>query len=94
MKPGKPAFDKQEFIALLMGLAWTPPEQTRGSLKGQIGACKLMALFGCEPAFKRLNEIATTDPLRTNGRRRDQDAAAKALTKLLNQSNMDNIRVQ
>jgi hypothetical protein len=94
MKPETPAFNKQEFIALLMRLAWTPPEQTRGSLEEQIRACKLMASFGYEPAFKRLNEIATTDPVRTNGRRRDQDAAAKVLTRLLNKSNIDNIRIQ
>jgi hypothetical protein len=93
MKPGKRAFSKEEFIATLMRLAWTPPEQTRGSLREQIKACKLMASFGYEPAFKRLNEIATTDPAMTNGRRRDQEAAAKLLKALLTAVDVDHTAI-
>jgi hypothetical protein len=93
MKPGKRAFSKEEFVAVLMRLAWTPPEETRGSLREQIKACKLMASFGYEPAFKRLNEIATTDPAMTNGRRQDQDAAAKLLKTLLTAIDVDHIAI-
>ena len=74
---------KEEATAVLWGLALNEPEDTRGELRVQIRACQMMYLtLGFEPA-SRLSEIANIDAVRTQGRRRDQEAAARLLKHLV-----------
>jgi hypothetical protein len=70
-------------IAWYWEFAQTPPEETRGSLKCQIEACKQMYKHGHQPALKMLSELAKIDPSRTRGHRRGQEAAEKLLTKFV-----------
>src|ERR1700722_5581045 len=44
------------------GVAQTPPEETRGSIRSQIEACKQMDLLGHEPALAMLSELTNIDP--------------------------------
>ena len=75
---------KEEATAVLWGLALNEPEDTRGQLRVQIRACEMMYLtLGFEPALQRLSEIANIDAVRTQGRRRDQEAAARLLKHLV-----------
>jgi hypothetical protein len=79
----------------LWDLAQIEPEQTRGSLKGQIDCCEQMyRLFKFEPALKRLNQLARIDPSRTRGRRTGQDKAAKLLKQIVSSLKTDKSRVQ
>ena len=75
---------KEEATAVLWGLALNEPEDTRGELRVQIRACEMMyRTLGFEPALQRLSEIANIDAVRTQGRRRDQEAAARLLKHLV-----------
>jgi hypothetical protein len=76
-------FTRDQAIARYREMATKPPEETKGSLRNQIEACKRMYALGHEPALARLSELANTAAARTNGRKRDQDAAAKLLSRLL-----------
>jgi hypothetical protein len=72
-----------------------PPEQTKGTLKGQISACKTLYLkCGYQPALQTLSEIASMDVSRTNGRCRDQEAAARLQKRFLNAVKVDKSGVQ
>lgn len=73
------SFTKEDAIAILWKIAATAPESTKGNLRGQIRACKLMYRLGHQPALKRLSELADIDAARTKGRRRDQESAARLL---------------
>jgi hypothetical protein len=76
----EPASLKEWQIARLWEIAATTPEDSRGNLRGQIRACKMMySDFEYQPALQRLGEIVKIDPARTKGHRRDQEAAAKML---------------
>jgi hypothetical protein len=71
---------KEMIIAKLCEFAAITPEQSQGSLKGQIAACKSMYEKGeFQRATQRLSELANMDPSRTGGHRHDQEAAAKLL---------------
>jgi hypothetical protein len=73
-------FTKENAIAGYLEIAMKPPEDTKGSLRDQIHACRSMyEKFGYQSALQRLSEIANIDAARTNGRRRDQESAAKLL---------------
>ena len=86
---------KEKLIARLWEIAATPPEATRGSLKGQIRACRMMySEFGYKPALQKLDEIAHIDPARTKGLTRDQEAAAKMLKRLVSSIKVDKSGVQ
>jgi hypothetical protein len=79
----------------LWELAQIEPEQTRGSLKGQVDCCEQMyRLFKFEPALQRLNQLASIDPSRTRGRRTSQDKAAKLLKRIVSSLKTDKSRVQ
>ena len=81
---GTDHFDQEEATAVLWGLALNEPEDTRGELRVQIRACEMMyRTLGFEPALQRLSEIANIDAVRTQGRRRDQEAAARLLKHLV-----------
>jgi hypothetical protein len=81
---------KGDVIALYWKLAMTPPEETRGSIRGQIDACRNMYRdLGHDPALKRLSELANIDAARTNGHRRGQEAAAKLLKRLVSSIKVD-----
>jgi hypothetical protein len=64
-------------IAWYWEFAQTPPEETRGSIRSQIEACKQMYLLGHKPALAMLSELANIKPSRTKGHRRGQEAAEK-----------------
>jgi hypothetical protein len=77
-------YTKEDAIALYWKLAALPPEETRGSITGQIQACRNMYRdLGHEPALKRLSELAHIDAARTKGNRRGQEAAEKLLKKFV-----------
>jgi hypothetical protein len=76
-------FTKDDAIALLWKIAATAPEGTKGILRDQIRACRLMYRLGYEPALKRLSELANIDAARTKGLQRDQESAAKLLKRLV-----------
>jgi hypothetical protein len=79
----------------LWELAQIEPEQTRGSLKGQVDCCEQMyRLFKFEPALRRLNQLAGIDPSRTRGRRTSQDKAAKLLKQIVTSLETDGSRLQ
>ena len=59
------SFTKEDAIARLWEIAATAPEGTKGNLRGQIRACKLMYRLGYEPALKRLGELSEIDAART-----------------------------
>ena len=75
---------KEKLIALYWAIAAATPEETRGSIKGQIRACRNMYLdLGYAPALKRLSELANIDAARTRGHRRVREAAENLLKRLL-----------
>jgi hypothetical protein len=74
---------KEQIIARMWEIASIPPEQTRGTLKGQIDACQALHELGYAPAVSKLGEIAHLDTSRTRGRETGQKAATKFLTKLV-----------
>ena len=79
----------------LWDLSQIDPEQTRGSLKGQVDCCEQMyRLFKFEPALKRLNQLACIDPSRTRGRTTNQDKAARLLKRIVSSLKTDGSRLQ
>jgi hypothetical protein len=87
-------FTKEKAIARLWELAAMPPERTRGSIRGQIEACKLLYELGHEPALAMLSELANIDPCRTKGHRRGQEAAEKVLKRLISSIKVDKSAIQ
>jgi hypothetical protein len=89
-------FTKYDAIALYWKIAMTPPEETRGSIRGQIHACRNMYRdLGHDPALKILSELANIDAARTKGHRRGQEAAAKLLKRLVSSIKVDkNLGIQ
>jgi hypothetical protein len=89
--PMKPtAFTKKEVIAILRGIAANSPEDTRGDLSAQIRACQMMyCTLEYKPALQRLNEIASVEPVRTKGHRKDQEMAMELLKSLLSLMEVD-----
>jgi hypothetical protein len=86
---------REDLVAKLLEFASIPPEQTKGTLNGQIRACKtLCGEWGYQPALQKLSEIASIDASRTKGSRRDQEAAPKLLKKYLNAIKLDKSGVQ
>ena len=79
-------------IAWYWEFAQTPPEETRGSIRSQIEACKQMYLLGHQPALAILSELAKIDVSRTKGRRRGQEAAEKLLKRLVSSIKVDKSR--
>src|SRR5271156_2745317 len=89
----RPGITKKMVCKPPWGLAQIEPEQTRGSLEGQVDCCEQMyRLFKFEPALQRLNELASIDPSRTRGRRTSQDKAAKLLKRIV--SSLKRIKVE
>jgi hypothetical protein len=82
-------FTKGKAIAWYWEFAQTPPEKTRGSIRGQIEACRQMHRLGHEPALARLSELANIDASRTKGHRRGQEAAEKLLKRLVSSIKVD-----
>ena len=74
---------KEQIVARMWELASMPPEETKGTLKGQIDACESLHEMGYAPAIPRLSEIANVDTSRTGGRQTDQKAAEKILRKVV-----------
>jgi hypothetical protein len=94
-RPREPiSFTKEDAIATLRKLAAREPESTKGNLRGQIRACKLMYRLGYEPALKRLSELANIDAARTKGHRRDQESAAKLLKRSVSSIKVDKNGIQ
>ncbi|MGB8537005.1 MAG: hypothetical protein WCD57_11360 [Acidobacteriaceae bacterium] len=85
---------RKALVAKMWELASIPPERSRGMLRDQIAACKLMLKIGYQPALQRLSEIASMDASRTKGRRRDQEAAEKLLKSSLIRIKPDTSGVQ
>jgi hypothetical protein len=82
-------------IARLCELATVPPEETKGTLNGQIEACKTLYLkCGYQAALQTLGEIAGMDVSRTKARSRGQEAAAKLQKKFLNAIKVDKSGLQ
>lgn len=75
-------------------LACTPPEATKGTLEGQIDACKSLHEMGYAPAIQRLSEIANVDTSRTGGRQTDQKAAARFLKGIVGSMKPDTSGIQ
>ena len=91
----RPEITKKMLCKRLWELAQIEPEQTHGSLKGQVDCCEQMyRFFRFEPALQRLNELASIDPSRTRGRRTSQDKAAKLLKRIVSSLRTDKSRVQ
>lgn len=90
----KTRFTKADAIARCWQLAATPPEETKGSLRGQIAACKLMYEMGHKPALSKLSELANIDPARTKGNRKGQESAAKLLERLASSIEVENRAIQ
>jgi hypothetical protein len=91
----RPEITKNMVCERLWELAQVEPEQSRGSLTGQVDCCEQMyRLFKFEPALQRLNELASIDPSRTGGRRTSQDKAAKLLKRIVSSLETDKGRVQ
>jgi hypothetical protein len=82
-------FTKEDAIARYLEIAVAPPEDTKGSLRVQIRACKEMYLLGYEPALKRLSELANIDAARTKGHRRDQESAERLLKRSVSSIKVD-----
>ena len=77
-------FTKEDAIAILWKLAATAPEATKGNIRDQVRACKMMyCTLGYEPALQRLSELANIDAARTKGHRRGQESAEKLLKRLV-----------
>jgi hypothetical protein len=83
-------FTKEDAIAMYWKLASLTPEETHGSITGQIHACRNMYRdLGHEPALKRLRELANIDAARTKGHRRGQEAAETLLKKFVASIKLD-----
>jgi hypothetical protein len=74
---------KEQIVARMWELASLPPEETKGTLKGQISACESLHEMGYAPAIPRLSEIANEETSRPGGRQTDQKAAEKILRKVV-----------
>jgi hypothetical protein len=85
---------RERIILRIWQLASTPPEKTRGRLKSQIDACKMLHEYGYPPAIQMLNDIANMDTSRTGGRETDQKAAARLLKKIVGSITPDSGRMQ
>ena len=85
---------KEQIVARMWQLASTPPEETKGTLEGQIDACESLHEMGYAPAIPRLSEIANMDTARTGGRQTDQKAAARVLKKLVGSMKPDTSGIQ
>jgi hypothetical protein len=85
---------KEQIIARMWQLASMPPEETKGTLEGQIDACESLHELGYAPAIPRLSEIANVDTSRTGGRQTDQKAAATFLRKLVGSMKPDTSGIQ
>jgi hypothetical protein len=85
---------RRALLAKMRELASIPPERTRGTLRDQIAACKLMLSIGYQPALLRISEIANIHASRTNGHRRDQESAARLLKTYLDGIKPDKSGVQ
>jgi hypothetical protein len=83
------SFTKEDAIAILWKIAATAPESTRGNLRDQIRACKLMYRLGYEPALNRLSELADIDAARTKGHRRGQESAERLLKRSVSSIKVD-----
>jgi hypothetical protein len=83
------SFTKEDAIAILWKIAATAPESTRGNLRDQIRACKLMYRLGYKPALKRLGELADIEAARTKGHRRDQESAERLLKRSVSSIKVD-----
>ncbi len=94
MAQGEITWNREKAIEALSQIAGKEPEDTRGSLKYQVEACKMMYGLGHEPALGRLGELANIDPARTKQNRRGQETAAKLLKRFLNAIKVDKSGVQ
>jgi hypothetical protein len=74
---------REQIVARMWELASIPPEETKGTLGGQIDACQSLHELGYAPAISKLSEIANLETSRTRGRQTDQKAAEKFLRKLV-----------
>jgi hypothetical protein len=88
------SFTKEKAIAVLWDIAGHAPEATKGNLRDQIKACKLMYEMGYHPALQRLSELASIDPARTKGNRRGQESAAKLLKRSVSSIKVDKSGIQ
>jgi hypothetical protein len=94
-RPREPiTFTKEDAIATLWKIAALAPEKTRGRLRDQIAACKLMYRLGYEPALKRLSELANIEAARTKGHRRGQESAASLLKRSVSSIKVDKNVIQ
>jgi hypothetical protein len=82
-------FTKEDAIATLWKIAAHEPETTKGNLRDQIRACKLMYELGCQSALQRLRELANIDAARTKGHRRGQESAARLLKRSVSSIKVD-----
>ena len=87
-------FTKEKAIAWYSEFAQQTPEETGGSIRSQVKACKLMYAQALEPALKRLSELANIDPARTKGHRKGQEAAEKLLKRIVSSIKVDKNGVQ
>lgn len=86
---------KRFLVTRLCELAAIPPEQTKGTLNGQIKACRLLYLaFGYQPALQTLGQIAGVDVSRTKGCSSGQEAAVRLQKKFLNAIKVDKSGIQ
>lgn len=92
MKPF--TISKEQIVARMWELASMSPEETKGTLDGQIEACKSLHEMGYAPAIPRLSEIANVDTSRTGGRQTDQKAAARFLKEIVGSMKPDTSGIQ
>ena len=85
---------REQIVARMWQLASMSPEETKGTLEGQIEACQSLHKMGYAPAIPRLSEIANVDTSRTGGRQTDQEAAAKFLRELVGSMKPDTSGIQ
>jgi hypothetical protein len=85
---------REKVIARLWELASLPPEETAGTLDGQIDGCKLLHEMGYARAVQRLSEIAGMDSSRTGGQETDQKAASRLLKEIVGSMEPENGRIQ
>jgi hypothetical protein len=82
-------------VAKLCEFAAIPPEQTKGTLRAQIRACRILyTKMSYQPALQMLGQLSGIDVSRTNGHTRGQETAAKLQKKLLNAIKVDKSGVQ
>jgi hypothetical protein len=85
---------RERVVARLWELACIPPEKTRGTLNGQIDACKMLHGMGFPLAIQRLREIAGMDASRTGGNSNDQGAADRLLLKIVREMEPESPGIQ